>query len=503
MARSRNIDLGLAFLQILALVAAGSSVVCTILLYHHLSSDYFLPRLEYLASFRIAAPPLAILGGSYLFALVTSQPLTDAPKALWSWLRNRFFQEAAWLLAFSSVGIAACLGAVVEITRTAPPEYSRFVHLLLAGESDDLLIVRKEIARIRTRNSDYADDMEDVLRVFSERRPWSYESKVPSTTVPRLLYLTLNGESDRDEEWESHPLRLHAAAEAASMYAQALASSSTTPFAERWRDSAVELYKKVLNSRDVRSLPALKRSAQNNIGNVNYYVGDLETALASYESITADDTSVGASGNAVAIRILLGRPAEALVWGKRAKEKAIENGKALSEPVPFSNLASNLGFAYWVRSDWGGALTEMQTAFDLVPDRNSALNLSLARLFAGDSHGAISAMRVLPEPTVSAASLASVVEAGSAGTCTYLVRGLVLDSVSIEDSRNEARLNYLAFLGKVVPAVDLQAFDDSRSRALKEEVYIYMSESSTACASLLHVPAVSAILKGPRETEAG
>ncbi|MGH3640360.1 MAG: hypothetical protein ACRDUX_15185 [Mycobacterium sp.] len=489
-----NLDWTLAALQVLALLAVAVLGICLLLLYRHQTEDYFIDAWAYLASIRIAVPPLLVLIASYAYAVLTGKSVTEAPRAYLSWLRNRFLQRRDWLLAFSIGAAGTCVAILVFTTCTAPPHYVTFVARLLGGESDDHEVVRAEIKRMQERDRIHAERMELVARVFVERRTWNFENRPATTTMPRFFLRALTTNID-DTEWESHPLRMHAAAESESMYAQALFATDGTVGADPslWhqrRDEALALYRRVSESSDPRATPLLRRSAENNLANLHFYLGESEQAVAIYRTIVGQAPNTTSYGNWVASLIVLGQPAEAVEVGEAGKAWAFETQKMLAEPVQFANLLANLGFAYWMLNEPRKALVEMQSANDLNPDTGSKQNLALARWLAGDRAGALAVARTLPEVAVTPNSQAAVASTDGDGGCTYLIRGLLAADLRTPEGTVEAVANLFAFLGEPRQADDLSAAVDTQLPELMLRAYRHLQGLKAPCASLSLVPGI-------------
>ena len=493
-----DLNVGLATLQISCMVMAIVAGISSIMLYRHFSDDYYIDVWKYLGSVRIAVPPLAILVASYAFATVSGKPLTDAPKAFWSWLRNSFMQRSNWLLGFVFLTACLCAGIGLILKTTTPPKYERFVERLLGGASDEHQLAAEDVKRMREHNRDYADNMDLVVKVFVERQKWNYDNQNPSTTLPRVLIRALTPTAD-DRDWASHPLRKHAAAEANGMYAQAISNSSgrmqtDKRLLEDAKKTALDLYSEVASSNDPRATAMMKGSAGNNIGNLHYYVGASEEAIKQYRTSLAAFPTSGGYGNLIAALVSAGRIVEALKYGEQGKEWALSHRRALAEPIPFANLVSNLGFAYWMILQPDKALPEMESAFDLVADANSIQNLSLAQLLAGDASLAFETARKLKDVQASPETQADLVGKVEPGRCTYFVRGLAALSLKTSEGTLEGMVNLRVFLGEAKSASDLRSDVSKGLDDLKARTYKTLGALRSPCASLSMLPGVKALL---------
>jgi tetratricopeptide (TPR) repeat protein len=489
-----KIDLALASLQVSALLAAIIALVFSLLLYRHQSDDYFLDAWTYFGSVRVAVPPLAILATSFVFAALTGRSVSDAPKEFLAWLRNVFFQSRQWLAGFVSIVLVGSVAVLHLITGDPPPSYERMVERLLTGDSDDLALFLDEIKTIRGRDARFADHLEAVTRVFVARHRWNYQASIPTTSLPRVLEGSLAARDDW--AWSTHPLRQFAAAEAASMYAQALASSSNPNIRNGRRDEALRLYGQVATSLDPRATRLLQVSALNNIGNVHFYLGEWMDAVDSYLLALDSAQSVGAYGNLVAALLALRRVDEAFAHGERGKEWAIANGKVLSEPVEFANLTANVGFAQWLRDRTDEALSEFQMTYDLSPDANATQNLALALVLARRPELAVETARKLQEPIATASSLPDVLKKVGTSHCTYLVRGLSYGTRESVVSQEDSLVNLFAFVGEVHMESDIRKMTVADHHAVLARAFEHLKAIPSTCSTLALVPKIQQLMAG-------
>jgi len=481
--RSGEFNWGLASLQVSCFVAFTLLICAVVVLYRHLTDDYFVEFWSYFASIRIAIPPILILVVSYAIAFLTGAQVSETPRIVLRYLRNDFLQRAGTMGAF--LVVSAVFVAVVTFIalETTPPRYEVFVARLLGGESDEHKVTQDDIEKLRQANRTVADRYDIVARVFSERRKWNFESGGQTTTVPRFFVRSLEANLE-DSDWESHPLRKHAVAEAYSMWGQA-ASGSEKQKKDYFKKS-IELYEEVAQSEDPRATKLLRLSAKHNIGNVHLYAGAYEKAVAAYQAANRASRNLQSLGNIVAALLVLGRTDQAVTEGEEGRVWAEESGKALTEPAGYVAVVQNLAFAYWVRRDLNRALEYMRETHEVLPDPLSMQNLAVAYVLVDKTDTAIQLLSRAKIEPVSPEDQAMRVKALQDNPCVYFVWGLAL----ADGNPMEAAANFYVYLGEARNHMQLSRIGTTELGQVRSAVWAHMQKDSSPCGYLQLVPDV-------------
>lgn len=489
--RRGELDLILAGLQLGCFAGAVLLMVECALLYRYFTDAALEPMWSFLASLKIAAPPVIVLAVSYLYAFVTGDSVADAPKSMWALLRDHALQHKITMTLFVAIAILFSTTVMVIYATKSPPSYERIVAQLLGGENDDQQIVAESIKELREKNPEFSNELDIVRRVFEERRLWNHENKQVNATLPRIFIRSLEANIS-DKSWRDHPLRWHAAAEAHAMLAQALASQhgiSASTTAEKNRDEAIDLYKKVIGSSSVLVTPLMRLSAEQNIGNTYYYAGNFKRALDTYTHLSEKAQSLGIDANRVAALVQLGRAPEAVEFGSRAMQESKGGLDFLTEIREYVSLATNTGFTKLILGETHGARSDLQEAFDLLPDSMARQNLALAIDAAGEPNVALTLLAEDTDaPIVTADSEFDVVAKRGGGNCTYLIRAAALSHNKSDPA--EVAANLAAYSRQAQPKDKLASNHDIWQKvALKA-----LRDDVRPCGNLLLLPTIQSAL---------
>jgi len=331
----------LGLLQAATILALIALVPLMALLVRHFTDDYFVPAGSYLQSIKIAAPPVVLFAATYALSFFTGTPVSDIPKTVLASVRNVYFQSSAWLVATIVAAVGFGVALVVVDRTVTPPSYMSLVRLILSGGSDDLALARETVDAIRRSNPPMAAELGKVVEVFRERSQVNGGGRSLSGDRARTFVRSL--EADAPAWWHDHLLRNHALAEANLLYGQAVqraasaasgepASGRNLPF-----ERAVELYRSVAAYPGSLAPAQLRISAQNNLGNAYYYMGQYQLALDAWtraNSEASGRTNLNSWGNIIAALVLLDRPSDAIAEGERARLWAERTGRLSWTPSP-------------------------------------------------------------------------------------------------------------------------------------------------------------------------
>jgi len=482
----------LSAMQLVCLAAFGLVLLLSILLLHHQTTDYFTPVTVYLSSIKIAIPPAAIFLFTYLFAFVSGNSLTDAPKAALSFARNTFFQSFALMGTALCASLAFAAYGYWVLFFTTPPAYKDLVDKLLGGSSDNLTIVQKEIANIQASNPDLAARLGRVVEVFQERYDVNAGKRTLSGDRARILVRTL--ESDATGEWGLSPLRIFASAEAYSMFGQAvehangIIASTNAQSPQTLFQKAVDLYSQIGSSSSALVTPGMKTSALLNTGNTYYYMKDYAKALTAWQQANSEQSvgrNLSAWSNVVAALVLLGRLQEAVTEGEAGKTWAEKNGVALTQTYPYAGLVQNMAYAKIELGDAPGALSDMATANALQDDDLTRQNLALALILVKRESDAQTILREMAPPAEANAPPSPAV-----ARCVYFIWGLSMPTAPVA----ERAANFAAFLNEQHSAADYTKMSEKDFAALLSKVAAAMPNADMPCGSLSAIKPVMALL---------
>lgn len=494
----------LGVLQIAAMVSIAVVIINLAIVFWHYTDDYFTPISNYLLSFKLAFPPLAILLGSYALAFVTGTKVTEIPHAFASALRNRFFQSKTQM--YVAIALAATLTVTVALLNSyhTPPAYGELVRELLGGQSDEFKIAAEKVDAIKRSNSDFADQLRKVMEVFKYRAAVNSGSETIATPKARVFVRSL--EANVSDSWEQHPLRWHGLAESYLLYAQSVqksiqATSATEPSKRRVPSSAVlfnkaiELYSKVADSNSSLVSRELRSSALNNLGNAYYYNKQNSKALTAWRRANAEEyggtRSTTSWGNIVAGLVLLGKHRDAVEEGEKARAWAEQTGKAFIETYPYSGILENTGLARLQIGDFSGAVADLETANafreDSLTRQNFAIVLILNRQFD-------EGRRVLRQvaPPANPSTQANLVAKESIAHCVYLIWALALEGAT----ESEIAANYLAFLGEAHSADEISRVDVNTLKNIRRRAAERLPNAAYPCGSLSEIPRFLAAVTG-------
>jgi len=477
----------LAFLQILTMLATAAAIVSVVVLYRHRTDDYFVPFTEYLGSIRLAVPPILALFISYGLVFIAGIKLSDAPKFIIDYLRNRFFQSRRQMAAVSAA-LLAVTGAINAYTAThIPPSYEQMVRVLLGGEQDRFQLIRKQIAEVAKKDPALASRLEPVVSVFEHRSKQNFQSAEPNTTVPRILVRALEANVS-DPEWGKHPLRKHALAEAYSMWAQA---SQASPFRDsadtQWKtlvERCLDLNDEVAQSTSPFATPLMRFSALHNSGNVLFYTGDYGAARRRYEIAMRANKNLSSGGNLIAAYVLLNQLDRATALGEELTEWSIAEGKALTEGSSMSSVLVNTAFAHLIKGEHEQAVNLMATAFDLENDDINTLNFAAALLLDGKRERSLKVLTHIKLPDLDVAVQKQRVTENY-NTCYYLVKGLAQDGAA--DAPTVAAYFY-TYMKRAREASQLAAETPESLGTLRKAVLAALLSDPTPCGDFRMIP---------------
>ena len=466
----------LQIVTILMQLAAGCAALS---IYHHLSRDYFVPWQEFFLSLKLAWPPIIIAALSYVILMVTGKHFSEAGKAFIHYLRNSFFQSRRQMLLACVVGFVLCGAAVVVIRHVTPPSYDKVVRGLLGGESDDYQLVTQSSEKIRALNPGYGDMLRVVTDVFRAR------AKTNFAGMPAKARMFIRSLSAMDE-WQGHPLHMHALAEAYSIAAQTAAAPSAFGAVEsgvvsNFFAQSVELYTQVAESRSPLTTELLRFSAILNIGNQYYYQGQYERAVTQWRKAN-QSPNTSAWGNIVAGLVKTKDFQSAIDEAEGAKEWAEDSGKALLEPSSYSSIPANATMACWHVGRTMLALDFARDALAVMDDELNQVNFAYALLLAQGENDAIRYLRTVSTP-ISMANQSSWVREGARGYGHQLIWAIA--DTNAPSGLKVARLS--AFLREAYTDEELALSTPEDVRAAVERV-LSKKDDAGLCADLLAIP---------------
>ncbi len=449
----------LACLQIISITLMVVPVLVSILLFHHQTDDYFIDIWKYLSSIKLAFPPLLLLLSGYILAFLFGASISETPKLVLKYLRNKFFQNPVTMIIFILTSTIYNYLVIHHIKTTPPPKYNLFVSQILGGESDDFEVAKKYLKKIKTLNEVRAENFQLVLDVFHYRNKINTKNLHETLTKARIFVRALDANLD-DEIWQHHPLRLHTLAEAYSMWAQAIFSdkkqqSNTKKVDAEWKEisnKSLELYERVYSSESNLSTKLLKASALHNKGNVLLYTQQFKKSLEAMERALVFNPNTSTYSNLVAIYVLLGNIPKAIEKGLEGKEWALNNGKALRDISNYAGILGNMGFAQMIKGDFQNATENLNSQFNLLNDELSQLNLVVALAFQGNKTQAKILMAKLKVPPLELNNQADRVRHPTVSRCAYLIWEIISDDLPpsqsaaylhtyLEQARTETQLN--------------------------------------------------------------
>lgn len=176
---------------------------------------------------------------------------------------------------------------------------------MLGGEQDRQQVIQKEVKSISEKNVALARHLQLVVDVFELRSKWNFSNNQANTTEPRILVRALEA-NNQSKEWQQHPLRKHALAEAYSMWAQAAKSSTYSIESTDWHGllrKSVETYDEVINSDSPLATPLMKVSALNDVANAYLYTGQMAASVSYYNRTLEVNKNLSTAGNMIAALI--------------------------------------------------------------------------------------------------------------------------------------------------------------------------------------------------------
>jgi tetratricopeptide (TPR) repeat protein len=460
------------------------------------SSEFGLlhPFWDYLASVRLAVPPILLLFFSYILVFIGGTRLGEAPKVIITFLKSQFFQSTRMMIASCLFLIGVSLGIIVFTASVPPPAYAQFVTTLLGGEADRYTLVKNQLEKIETQNAVLGQGFRIAVRVFEERSKRNFNHAVLDTTIPRIFVRSL--EAAQDNSWTNHPIRFLALAEAYSMWAQAEKSSPLRKDTDtRWRnllENSLRLNGIVANTRGRGMHPLLKFSAINNSGNAQYYVGNFQEAQIQYQAALALNRNLTSAGNLIAVLIVQNCLDQALHVTEDTRQWAFDTGKALMEPSQFASVLVNGSFAHMIKGDFFAVCEYLREAYALESDNLNALNLAVAAVLAGDRSTADIVLKHFMYPALELPDQARRVREDY-DACYYLVKALLIS----DQDTSLAAAHYYTYMKIARTERQLSEVTASELANIKAVAFDYLSEDSTSCRDLALIPALRDRLKPP------
>lgn len=482
----------LCALQLLAIASVIVSITALILLFHHQTDDYSVPFLKYLASIRLAVPPIIALFVSYILVFVSGIKIGDAPRVVISYLRNSFFQSPRAMLIVMLCLFTMSLSIFWYTSVVTPPSYARLIAVLLGGEQDRQVLVKNELKLLEEKNPDLARKFRLAVDVFQERSKRNFNHGNLNTTTPRLFVRALDTNIS-DKEWAEHPLRKLALAESYSMWAQAALSSplqkNADPHWREWLQKCLELNEEVANSSSRYATPLMQYSAINNSGNALLYTGDLKGAEQYYKTVLNLNRNLSSAGNLIAVYIYLGELDSAIEFAKEIREWGMNTGKALTETSAFSAVLGNSAFAYLMRDEYENASQLFIEAYDLEPDNMNKLNLALSLILEGDRKRALYVLSQFKYPDLELADQSKRVME-EYDTCYYFVRALVIEKTKYP----LIAANFYTYLKQARTSNQLLKENAITNNELRLTTLNALQNDPTPCRDFYMVPAVRRLL---------
>jgi tetratricopeptide (TPR) repeat protein len=482
----------LGILQLATLTAFAATIFISILVLHHETEDYFIPLPSYLASIKVAVPPIAIFLVTYVFAFITGTALADAPKAVLSFAKNTFFQSAAMMVFALAISCTLIGYGSWLLAKTTPPSYEQMIKLLLGGSSDNMAIVREKIDVVRKSNPELASRLVKVTEVFLERYAVNAGQRTLSGERARTFVRAL--EADAEGDWKEHPLRVHALAEAYSMFGQSVAQASTLISAAAVQDAtspfmhAIELYSQVIASPSPLAPAALRVSALVNTGNAYYYMKDYAGALAAWRAATSEkegQPNLSPWSNVVAALVMLDRPNDAIKEGERARAWAERSGRALIETYPFAGVLENMAFAKMQVGDNLGALADLATANAFREDDLTRQNFALALILTGRYDDAQKILRKIAPPVDTRTPPDDKI-----ARCVYFIWALTMPKGPI----SSRAANFIAFLNERHSSEEISGMTADGLRQLVERVSEALPKADLPCGSIGKIKSIAKLL---------
>lgn len=318
----------------------------------------------------------------FIIAILTGVPSSDIHHKVIGFIRNRILQSYVWMLPFVFVSY---LGWKTQ--KHPPPYYEKIVNNILGGENDNFKIAKRDIAKLESINPRVATQFSNVISVFEERLMHNTSEIEASAARANVFIRQLD--SNIEDEWSNHPLRLHALAEAKVLAIQAALSDPDINIS--WDDQdclfneAISLYEKVSQSTSPLAIYLLRTSARQNLGNTYLYRKDFRNAEKIYRSIVNNSETRNSStwGNLIASLVSLGDFNEAIEQGCKAKDWAEKNGKASTEPSAYASILENTALAYWGKGEFNQAHELITYARAFRDDNLNTANLALSYRFLG------------------------------------------------------------------------------------------------------------------------
>ncbi len=491
----------LSLLQLGSLACLPAIVAALAVLHRHLTANVFLPAWDYVFSLQIAFPPVVLFVAGYILAFLTGTHLSDVPREVIRYLRNRYLQSMRAMLAGIVATVLLLAGTLWYVSAVPAPKYEDLVHAILRGEADDFADAERATEAVKAVNPELASRYQLVLETFVERARVNLSAGQVNTARARLLVRSLSVEGDSG--WADHPLRWHALAEAYSLLAGAIRNSeraggASAAFGDLSSDNlsarGAELYQAVARSRDVRALPLMRASALNNVGNAYLYQDRVEEALVAWREANSEMLgfrNTSSWGNIIAGLVILGRYSEAISEGEQAREWAESTGKALQEASQYVSIVVNTAFARMADGDFDGAIAGFQLADALQNDNNTRLNLALSYALQGSYGRAQEVLRTVGAPvTVSTQAVTAI--STEEVRCAQLIWFLAEPDADL--ATKVARLT--AFRGQAFSTAELSQSTEEQLIALRTQTADWLSEFPGSCATFAHIEAIVEAIRG-------
>jgi tetratricopeptide (TPR) repeat protein len=489
----------LAVSQVLSLLCIPALIFVLVTVYWHQTDNVFAPYGDYVSSFEIAFPPAILFAASYIVVFLTGVPLSEAPRFVIAFFRNRFLQSPRMMAMGIAITITLFGWTLWFVQEIPPPSYVRLVAAIMRGEADNFAEARATTNEVVKVNPELGTQLSLAIEVFAERAGVNLKAAQNQAARARLLVASLS--SDAPTPWLARSLRQHALAEAYSLLASAFRqiesnASIVIEFgswsSEKLFDEGLKRYQVVAASTDPLATPLMRASALNNIGNLYYYRGQFPQALEAYRAANSADfgfTNTGTWGNIVAILTVTGQYDQAVVEGEAGRSWAEATGNALKEASQYAGILVNTALARVARGDYAGAQNDLLLADGLQSDQNTTLNLALAHVLAGNLTAAKAALRTVVPPTDRNA-IGDPAVLGTIPRCAQLMWFLAEPEAQPPDQA--AKLH--VFRGELFLASELANVTHDDVAKLRHEVAVWLPNFPGNCNSLsLIKPVVRAI----------
>ena len=490
--------------QIAAIVLLVALIFCGLLTYRHFTFDIFVPFLSYLQSAKVSMPPFLILIVTIVVAVVYGGPVSTLKEKVLRFLRNTFFQSMKHMSTFIAIALIALGGMSYVITKISPPEYANLVAKILGAENDKFRIIDEKLSLIAKVNPVRAENIAHVTSVFKTREQINSNGGEIDNLALSNLIRSLETNFENDPGWETHPLRIHALAEAYSLKADSMKALANiepgSPFSpDKLFEHAEELYQQVAHDHTIWTTDLLRASAANNIGNIYYYKRNYDVALQWWQKVNSPEfggPNLASWGNVVAGYVLTNHPDDAIREALAAEQWASERrtgkqqARTDSEAANYSGVVDGRGFAYAMKGEYPKALAAFTLAYAAFPDELSQFNLALGYVINKRGSDADTLLRKVL-PAVSLGNQSALALSKKNNKCGYVIWFLAKPDDPVPLSA--ARL--LTALGEAHTADELRGYTQHNVGQLFSRVLEELPKNQGPCGDITLVPIVKEALR--------